>query len=130
ARGGSPPAGQVRLVVPRRPPPPPPGVDPPPPRASYVARWNIRGISRQRYEARQPFICIGEKARLTHLTVRDDINTDLGLLASDLCHSFCDTRRELSFVNSLAAQAGSEEGLDALWTGEAAGGRTSDRGGA
>jgi hypothetical protein len=108
---------QVLLVVLTKSPPLPPSVDAPRPRAPYVARWNIRGISRQRYEARQPFICIGEKARLTHLTVRDDINTDLGLLAYDLCYSFCDTRRELSFVNSLTAQAGSEEGLDALWTG-------------
>ena len=116
-RGGRHGARQVLLVVLTERPPLPPGVEPPRPRAPHVARRDVRGISRQRDEARQPFIRIGQKARLAHLTVGDDINTDLGLLAYDLCHSLCDTRRELGLVDSLAAQAGAEEGLDALWTG-------------
>src|SRR5262245_19563474 len=50
--GGRHRARQVLLVVLTKSPPRSPGVDAPRPRAPYVARWNIRGISRQRYEAR------------------------------------------------------------------------------
>src|SRR3990172_6309950 len=51
-------------------------------------------------------------------------------IARTRCHRLCDARRELSLVDRLAARAGTEEGSDALGTGEAADVRGEDTVGA
>jgi hypothetical protein len=79
----------------------------------------VRGICRQRYKTRQPFIRVGQKARLAHLSICNDIETDLSLLTYDLGNSLGNTCREVRRIDSLAAEAGTEQGRDTLWTGEA-----------
>ena len=65
-------------------------------------------------EARQPLVGIGEKARLAHLAVGDDVDTDPSLLAHGIGDGFLHVSRELSIVHRLAGQSGPEQGLDAL----------------
>ena len=51
-------------------------------------RWSARRSGRRGrgHEARQPFVGVGEEARLAHLAVGDDVEADLGLSADHVGH--------------------------------------------
>ena len=99
----------------------PPAVHPPRPGAAGAGQRGARvGRGGGGDKPGEPVVGVGEKARLAHLAVGDDVEAGLRLAAHDVSHRLGGPRRQLNLVDRLAAQARPEKSPDAFRTGDAA----------